>query len=169
MLKINPRKKCVNRPRKQLLGFRILPVKHLLLTVMVALAGPPLSASPAPDAVAPRLSVDNSLATAGFYRLSWETGNERVELQEAIKPGFEHPATAYTGPDRATVISGKPSGTWFYRIRALDNQRVGPWSEPLTVTVAHHSLSRAFLFLGLGVMVFIATVLMIFRGSDKTA
>ncbi len=169
MLKITPRKQCVDRPRKQLHSFRMMPVKHLLLTAMVALVAPSLNASPADDAVAPRLSVDNSLATAGFYRLSWETGNERVELQEATEPGFVHPSMAYTGPDRATVISGKPSGTRFYRIRGLDNQRVGPWSEPLAVTVAHHSLSRALLFLGLGVTVFIATVLMIVRGSDKTA
>lgn len=140
---------------------------QLLLTGMMALAGPLLSAPLAPDVAAPHLSVDNSPSTAGFYRLSWETGNEHVELQEATEPGFARPATAYTGPDRATVISGKPSGSWYYRIRALDGQRVGPWSEPLTVTVAHHSLSRAFLFLGLGVTVFIATVLMVVRGSGN--
>lgn len=159
----------MNRPYKQTLSGRIQSVRHFLLTLVLALAGPPLSASPAADAVVPRLSVDNSPATAGFYRLSWQTGEERVELQEATEPGFAHPATAYTGADRATVISGKPSGTWFYRIRALDGRHVGPWSEPLTVTVAHHSLARAFLFLGLGVTVFIATVLMIARGSDQSA
>ena len=169
MLKINPRKQSVDRPRKQLFGFRIMPVRYLLLTGVVALAGPLLSAPLASDAATPQLSVDNSLSTAGFYRLSLEVGAERVELQEATEPGFASPATAYTGPDRATVISGKPSGTWFYRIRALDGLRVGPWSEPLTVTVAHHSLARAFLFLGLGITVFISTVLMVVRGSEKTS
>jgi hypothetical protein len=156
MLKINLRKKCVDRPRRQLLSFRTLPFKPLLLTVMVTLAGLPLSVSPAPDTVAPRLSVDNTVVTAGFYRLSWEAG-------------FDNPATTYTGPDRATVISGKPNGSWFYRIRTLQDKNAGPWSEPLTVTVAHHSLTRALLFLALGVTVFIATVLMIVRGSEKTA
>jgi hypothetical protein len=169
MSNINPRKKCLDRPCQQLPGIRTLSARYLLLTVMVTLAGLPLSASSAPDLVAPRLSVDNSVATAGFYSLSWETGIERVELQEASEPGFDNPLTAYTGPDRASVISGKPNGTWFYRIRALDDQRAGPWSEPLSVTVAHHSLARALLFLGLGLTVFIATVLMIVRGSDKTA
>jgi hypothetical protein len=169
MLKINLRKKRVDRLRKQRLGFTTLAVRPLLLKVMVALAAVPLSVSLAAAVGAPRLSVDNNPATAGFYSLSWEGGNAQVELQEATEPGFDHPVTAYTGPDRATVVSGKPSGTWFYRIRALDNQRVGSWSEPLTVTVAHHSLPRALLFLGLGVTVFIATVLMIVRGSDKTA
>jgi hypothetical protein len=169
MLKINPRKQCVGRPRKGLPGLGCIPVRHLLLTVMVALAGLPPGASFASEAIVPRLSVDNSLATAGFYRLSWEPGDERIELQEATEPGFIHPATAYTGPDRATVISGKPDGTWFYRIRALDSQGAGAWSAPLAVTVAHHSLARAFLFLGLGVTVFIATVLMIVRGPDRAA
>ena len=169
MLKINLRKKCVDRPRRQLFSFRTLPFKPLLLTVMVTLAALPLSVSPAPDTVAPRLSVDNTVVTAGFYRLSWEAGIERVELQEATDPGFDNPATTYTGPDRATVISGKPNGSWFYRIRTLYDKSAGPWSEPLTVTVAHHSLTRALLFLALGVTVFIATVLMIVRGSEKTA
>lgn len=154
---------------KKLLGIRTLPVKYLLLTVMLAFAGSPPDALAAADASPPRMSVDNSPASAGFYRLSWQTGNEHVELQEARTPGFDHPATVYTGPDRATVISGRPDGSWFYRIRSLDDQRAGPWSDPLRVTVAHHSLTRALLFLGLGVTVFIATVLMIVRGSDETA
>jgi hypothetical protein len=167
MLNING--KCVDRPLKPLPGLRISPASVFLLTLMLTLFGLPLGASAVPDLGAPRLSVDNSVATAGFYSLSWETEAAQVELQEANGAGFVHPATTYTGPDRATVISGKPNGTWFYRIRTLDNQRTGPWSEPLTVTVAHHSLTRAFLFLGLGVIVFIATVLMIVRGSDTRA
>jgi hypothetical protein len=168
MLNTNRTEKCVDRPRKWLPGLRISPAGLLLLTVVLASAGPSLSASPAPDRGAPGLSVDNAVATAGFYSLGWG-GTAQVELQEAAGPDFDQPVTVYTGPDRATVISGKPNGTWFYRIRSLDDQRTGPWSEPLTVTVAHHSLTRAFLFLGLGVIVFIATVLMIVRGSDTRA
>lgn len=113
----------------------------------------------------PRLSTDSDTATAGYYRLSWETDAEQVELQEANQVSFTTARTYYKGPDRAVVVSGKPDGTWYYRIRAITDGRPAQWSEPIAVMVAHHSLSRALMFLSLGVIVFVATVLMIVRGK----
>jgi len=116
---------------------------------------------------APRLFVNNTIATAGFFRLHWETQAKHVELQVATSPQFEAPTTAYIGPDRATVISGKPNGTLYYRVRALDSQHPNPWSESVIVEVRHHSLPRALMFLSLGVLVFLITVTMIIRGTRK--
>lgn len=116
---------------------------------------------------APQLSSDSDVASAGFFRLSWETAAERVELQEDTGPDFRNPITTYLGSDRAAVISGKTDGTWYYRVRALDDARAGAWSEPVTVVVEHHSLSRALMFLSIGVIVFVAIVLMIMRGPGK--
>jgi hypothetical protein len=116
---------------------------------------------------APRLSVDNAVASAGFFRLSWETDAKRVELQVDSSPDFQDPTTSYIGPDRATVISGKPDGTLYYRIRALGNPSSGLWSEPVMVEVRHHSLARALMFLSLGILVFSITVIVIVRGSVK--
>lgn len=118
---------------------------------------------------APKLSSDTDTATAGFFRLSWTTDVGRVEVQEADNPEFLDANTSYMGFDRATLVSGKPDGIWYYRIRAWDEAVPGPWSAPVSVSVAHHPLSRAFTFLGLGVIVFIAIVLMIVRGPGKTA
>jgi hypothetical protein len=115
---------------------------------------------------APGLTTDTSRATAGFYRLSWTTSARRVELQEATDAGFQHPVTLYSGPDHAALLSGKPNGTWFYRVRAEDGNRPSPWSRAVRVTVAHHSLGRAMLFLALGVLVFLAIVLMILRARE---
>ncbi|MGD2112935.1 MAG: fibronectin type III domain-containing protein [Gammaproteobacteria bacterium] len=141
------------------------PVRRaLLLAVACLLAAAPLqTVHPAP-----RLDSDRDIAAAGFYRLAWETDAERIELQEATGPGFQKPLTLYTGPDRATVISGKPDGTWYYRVRAAGNPPGGPWSDPVAVTVAHHSLSRALLFLALGVGVFVAIVGVIVRAAGQT-
>lgn len=114
----------------------------------------------------PELSVDNETATAGYYRLNWETDAESFELQEASSPGFENATTAYSGPDRASVFSGKPDGTWHYRVRAAENGQPGPWSDAVTVTVAHHDPGRAFMFLALGFFIFIAIVLTIVRSRE---
>ena len=114
----------------------------------------------------PTLSVDNEIATAGFFHLNWETEANSFELQEAASPDFRNTTTLYSGPDRATVISGKPDGTWHYRVRARANNKPGPWSDPLTVTVAHHNPGRALMFLALGFIVFVAIVLTILRGRE---
>ncbi|MBW9264975.1 MAG: hypothetical protein K1565_05560 [Candidatus Thiodiazotropha sp. (ex. Lucinisca nassula)] len=114
----------------------------------------------------PELSVDNETASAGFYSLNWETDAESFELQEAASPNFENTTTAYSGPDRATVFSGKADGTWHYRVRASVDGQPGPWSDPVTVTVAHHNLGRALIFLALGFIVFVAIVLTIVRVKE---
>jgi hypothetical protein len=119
------------------------------------------------QAAVPQLSVDKDIATAGYFRLSWESDAPQVELNEATNPEFRNALTPYRGPDSATVISGKPNGIWYYRVRAVNDADPGPWSETLAVTVAHHSLSRALLFLALGVLVFVAVVVMIIRGPRQ--
>jgi hypothetical protein len=116
----------------------------------------------------PRLSSDTDVATAGFFRLTWETDADRIELQQASKGDFRKPVTLYIGSDRASVVSGKPNGTWFYRIRAINDGQPGPWSKPVKVTVAHHSLYRAFTFLSLGIIVFISIVVVVIRGSRES-
>jgi hypothetical protein len=127
----------------------------------------PPSASAANEATAPRLSVDSPLATAGFFRLSWVSDGTDFELQEAPDPEFSDPRTLYHGADTASVISGKPNGTWHYRVRAVTHAGHGPWSDSVTVTVAHHALSRALTFLSLGFVVFLAIAATVVRGKGN--
>jgi protein-S-isoprenylcysteine O-methyltransferase Ste14 len=109
----------------------------------------------------PSLSSNTEIATAGLYRLSWQTnGIAQVELQEADNPDFADARLDYQGPDDTSVISRKPNGTWYYRARVIGDQQAGPWSAAVKVTVAHHPLYRAFMFFGLGVVVFVATLLL---------
>ena len=116
----------------------------------------------------PQLSSDTEVATAGFYRLSWQTPEaDDIQLQESDNPRFADAALRYQGPDDASVISGKPNGTWYYRARVIDDQQTGPWSEAVKVTVAHHPLSRALMFFTLGVVVFVATLLMVISGTKR--
>jgi hypothetical protein len=118
---------------------------------------------------APHLSSDSDVATAGYFRLSWETDAAQVELQEANDGAFTHAHTYYKGADRAAVVSGKANGTWYYRIRAIEDGQAGPWSSAALVTVAHHSLSRALLFFAVGLAVFIAIGAVVIRGARKSA
>lgn len=135
----------------------------LLLTFGLAHAGG------TPPSASPELSADTTVATAGYFGLSWGPAGEaggapaRFELQEAPDPAFAAPHTLYAGPDRATALSGRPDGTYYYRVRADG----GAWSPVVAVEVMHHSLVRAGLFFALGAAVFVATVVLILRGDAR--
>lgn len=146
---------------------RSITVQPLMALMLIAAGLFAAEAAQAQDTV-PLLSSNTDVATAGFYQLSWQTDAGNIELQEATQAAFHNPTTFYKGADRATVISGRPNGTWYYRVRAIGAGQPGPWSEPVKVTVAHHSLSRALMFLSLGIIVFVAIVVMIVRGPEKT-
>ena len=119
-------------------------------------------------ATALTLEADSDIATAGFFQLTW-TSEGPVELQESRQPDFSAARVIYAGADRARVISGKPDGDWYYRVRPAGNPVSAPWSEPIHVTVAHHSLGRALTFFAVGAIVFAATLGLIVRGSRQHA
>ncbi|MDT8383137.1 MAG: fibronectin type III domain-containing protein [Gammaproteobacteria bacterium] len=164
------RRHLTTKSRPQRIGLAVLLLACLFST---AAAGSQLPA--------PRLSTSGDVVTAGYYRLSWETASSEVEsvtaplkesiwtpvweLQEATQADFRDAVTAYRGPDSATVFSGKPDGARHYRLRSVAPQ-ASPWSDTVSVRVTHHSLSRALLFLSLGIVVFVATVVLIVRGPE---
>lgn len=115
----------------------------------------------------PELSVDASIATAGYYRLQWQANhakNPSFILQESQEESFQTPFTRYQGSDRARVISGKSDGDYFYRVRLEDNTQ---WSDVVKVQVRHHSLGDAFLFFSIGLFIFLSTLFVIYRGNKS--
>lgn len=115
----------------------------------------------------PQLSTDTPQATAGYYRLSWTADAAEVVIEQRT-PATGVARTLYTGPDRATLISGQADGTRVYRAGALGaDGTVTAWSEPVTVRVTHHPLGRALAFFALGALVFLATLLLIARGAGR--
>lgn len=118
---------------------------------------------------APRLFSDTQTASAGYYRLNWESADidPVFELQQADNPAFTDAELRYRGQDAASVVSGMPDGEWYYRARSVTGGKVSPWSDTIAIKVAHHPLSRAWLFFGLGTLVFAATLLLIIRGTEQ--
>lgn len=117
----------------------------------------------------PVLATDTQLATAGYYQLSWHPGvagasnkNFQFELQQSTDPEFRSSRNVYHGPDRASVISGQPNGSYYYRVRGLlSGQPVTEWSQSIVVQVQHHSLQKAWLFFVAGAIVFFITLVFI--------
>jgi len=112
----------------------------------------------------PTLQSDNNDSTAGYYQLHWSNTRAGIfVLQESRKPDFSDANILYQGPDTATLVSGRKNGTYYYRVRQADAGN--HWSNSISVNVAHHPLSRAFLFFSLGALVFVATLTMVIRGN----
>lgn len=132
---------------------RALPVSLLICALMCA----PAHAQAWLDA--PALSED------GSYRLQWGSAPpaSEYEVQMSTSASFEEPVTIYRGPDDARAISGKLNGTYHYRVRTAG----GNWSAPTKVEVTHHPLARAWLFLGMGATVFLATAALIALGHRQ--
>ena len=127
-------------------------------------------------AAVPELQSDSILATAGYYRLSWKGEGEENEatsdfiLEEASNPAFSQAITLYSGPDTATLISGRSNGIYYYRIRSNQApETLDQWSNVVKVEVAHHSLFRAFMFFGLGSIVFATTLVMVIVGNKSSS
>lgn len=154
------------------LSSRSVGTAVLSLIVMCLL---PAFVRAAPDAALqpPLLHSNTAVATAGYYQLKWHLpgGRETVfELQEGARRTFKHPQELYRGEDLARVLSGRPNGEYFYRIRAIGaDGRPGPWSRTVHVRVDYLPLSRAFMFFGMGALVFVATLFVILHGLRRAA
>lgn len=140
--------------------------QHLTLLLCLLLLFPPGWALAAPG---PTLSSSTELARAGNYQLRWSHESPMVEtyrLERASDPLFINSVLIYQGADRATVVSGRSNGLMHYRVRAqFSDGSQSDWSDPISVSVQHHSLRQALLLFALGALVFIATTALIFTGN----
>ena len=139
--------------------YKILTILSLAMALwsVNAHAGPSFEIDPpAPD------------SNDGVIKLSWTLpADSQIELQQ-VNLTTDKIKTIYKGPDNATVITGLPDGQFQFRGRLINqNTSAKAWSEPVTVTVTHHPLSRAALFFLLGAVVFVMTVGLILSGSRQ--
>lgn len=107
------------------------------------------------------LNVSPLTSSDGVFRLHWEGPGEKASLQQSTRGDFTHLLTVYAGEDRAALISGKPDGVYRYRLLDASGQVVAR----ATATVKHHSLSRAWMFFAVGLLVFLATAVLVVRGA----
>lgn len=110
------------------------------------------------------LSAEPELSTTGTVNLRWQGGEQALyELeQRSLTLGTR---ILYQGSDTARVVTGLPNGEYDYRVRAIQQGSPGTWSEERRVNVRHHSLSRALVFFSLGLLVFLATLIVVLRGA----
>ena len=74
----------------------------------------------------------------GSYTVSWSSvaGANTYLLQEDDNSSFSSPTTAYEGSSTSKAISGKPVGTYYYRVRAFNDYDTSGWSNVRSVVVS---------------------------------
>lgn len=102
------------------------------------------------SAAGPVLDCPATPSETGAYRLSWSaTGDVRL---------YEDDALVYQGPDDATTVTGRPERSYAYRLEA------GGGEARCEVRVEPPSMAFAAGLLGAGLLVFVATVVLIVVG-----
>lgn len=120
-----------------------------------------------------QLRSDTEISTAGYYQLSWVHGDAAsngltFRLVEIVTDSNgEQRRVIYHGRDTSRIVSGKPDGEYQYRVLVFAGNQSLDQSNPVVVTVRHHSLDKAFGFFIVGVLVFIAIVIAIFTGTRR--
>jgi hypothetical protein len=131
------------------------------IAASLAAAGFALLASPA---LADGLEVSPAVSRDGVYQLRWPAGAEGV-VEESATAAFDQSRVLYEGSDHAVTVSGRPDGAWYYRLRP---HVATPGESPVVrVNVEHHSLARALGFFLVGLVVFVATVGLVVRGTGE--
>lgn len=95
------------------------------------------------------LNVDSPLSSEGYILPSWDTGSDgQYLLQRALTPDFRETLDRSIAGAGSLTITGLTDDRYYFRVG--DPQ--GGWSNAVEVTVAHHSLGRAFAFFSLGLV-----------------
>jgi YD repeat-containing protein len=97
-------------------------------------------ASTSPPGVPASITVPSS-STSGSYSITWTAASGTVteyRLYEATNSGFTGEALAYSGSALTKAISGKASGTYYYRVKACNVAACGGYrtgANPVTVNL----------------------------------
>jgi len=87
---------------------------------------------------APTLDVISNPDFDGSFAVSWSAvaGATSYVLEEDNNAGFTSPTQVYSGAPASANVTGRPDGTYYYRVKAVNCLGASPWSNVQSVAVA---------------------------------
>ncbi len=87
--------------------------------------------------IPPTLDPIHNAAQDGDYWVTWSSVPyaTRYRLQEDTDPAFESPTLRYEGSSTQAMVTGRPVGTWHYRVQAYNAAGNSAWSASESTTV----------------------------------
>lgn len=114
------------------------------------------------------LSRDSAVSTEGYFVLSWNAPAEFSDLTLLQEAGPNATATDIRATrlpaSGAITLTGLVDGDYTYRLLANDQ----PVSNIVSISVQHHSLSRALGFFSLGLLLFSILIGTIIIGTKQS-
>ena len=99
---------------------------------------------------------------AGHFSLAWQGDADDAIfiVQRSPDADFESAVVCFEGAQRRAHLSGLEDGEHYFRVaaKASPDAEWAEWSEPATLTVAHHDLGVAFAFASVGAVLFLSIV-----------
>lgn len=114
----------------------VLPI---VLVIIISLScSKDKGTEPTPPPAAPTLSDPGSVDSDGSYSVTWSSpsGATKYTLQEDDNSSFSSPQTAYSGSSTQKSFSGKPNGTYYYRVNCENSNGTSGWSNTESITVS---------------------------------
>lgn len=111
---------------------------------------PLLAGIPTAPLNAPNLDPISNADNDGNYTVSWGQVplSEWYELEEDDNGGFPSPEPRYAGLVNVWNATGKPVGTYYYRVRAGNSGGMTEWSATQALTIAPNTLPKAGFWTG---------------------
>ncbi len=113
-----------------------------------------------------RAGLEDSVSDNGTVTLSWKKPEAlEIELQQSDSEDFTESTIRYKGTDAASVLTGLPEGTHYFRIADAGTSE---WSAPLAMKVEFFPRWKLWLILSIGACVVLATMGIIVVGHFTT-
>jgi hypothetical protein len=111
---------------------------------------PLLAGIPTAPPNAPNLDPISNSDNDGNFTVSWGQvpQSEWYELEEDDNAGFSSPEARYAGQVNVWNATGKPVGTYYYRVRAGNSGGITDWSAAQALTIAPNTLPKAGFWTG---------------------
>lgn len=111
------------------------------------------------------LSCPDVASDTGAYRLSWQgPDGANYRLTETVGGAS---SVLYEGPDVASTVTGRSAGTYSYQLEVLEAGGTPGSSISCSLHVAPPPLSLALGVFGLGLIITLATVVLVARGHRR--
>jgi len=109
---------------------------------------PDLGADEYSELTAPTLYAISNSDGDGNYVVDWSDvgGAAEYTLQEDDNVSFSSPTTRYSGTNSQHTVDGQAAGTWYYRVKAVNDGGDSPWSNVQSVVV-NSPTGRSWTFL----------------------
>jgi hypothetical protein len=135
----------------------------LFWLLLVATRTPVWAAETAPNVT---LNTDTTLATEGYFVLSWNSPSPTTtySLRQSDATSSNRTRAENLPANGAITITGLADGQYSYQLFSAGQPR----GNPIEVTVQHHALSRALGFFSLGLALFCLLVISIAVGHRLT-